>query len=225
MKRFKVILLAVFAIGLFGISSCDKFENPVGDDSNGLIDSTIFNITQYDISEFEMSDANLDDNIEFAPILERGKSTMDDTKGDKSKDRYKGKQKRIVTPFDFIFRKMNLDSTQLVAIKGFFKENRDCVGSWLSKLRDSQMQILENANEQIKAIRDSYKAGDITRKDAFDAIMKINKETRKALLNNPVNKEVQDGLKDCNEELIAKIKSILTADQLAIFEKWISRIR
>jgi len=217
MKSLKLTLLALLAVGLFGLASCEKFDNPV-DDSDVTIETGTYAITSYDVTDYEMTDATLDSDIAFLPILANGETLLRDPKdGGNERD-----LKRPRTPFDLIFRQMQLDSAQRVAMKAHFDAHRDCVMGWLQMLRDSQMEIITAAREEVKAIRDAYKAGEMSKEEAVAAIKEINAATREALRNNPINELVQAGLIDCNDELIANIKSELTAEQLVMFEAWLA---
>lgn len=214
MKSLKLTLLALLAVGLFGLASCEKFNNPV-DDSDDVIETGSYIMTSYDVTDYEMTDASLESDFQFIPILDDSESLLREPKKDDN-------PKRPKTPFDQIFRKLGLDSTQMAAMKAHFDAHRDCVRGWLEMLRESQMEILQAAREDVKAIRDAYKAGEMTKEEAVAAIREINAATREALKNNPMNELVRAGLLDCNEELMANIKSELTADQLVMFEEWLA---
>ncbi len=216
MKSLKLTLLALLAVGLFGLASCEKFDNPV-DDSNVTIETGTYAITSYDVTDYEMTDATLDTDIAFLPILANSETLLRDPKDGNERD-----LKRPRTPFDLIFRQMQLDSAQRVAMKAYFDAHRDCVQGWLQMLRESQMEIISAAREEVKAIRDAYKAGEMTKEEAVAAIKEINAATREALRNNPTNELVRAGLLDCNDELIANIKSELTEKQLVMFEAWLA---
>lgn len=214
MKNLKLALLALLAVGLFGLASCEKFNNPV-DDGDDVIETGSYVFTSYDVTDYEMTDGSLESDIVFSPILENEESLLRDPKDDKN-------PKRPRTPFDQIFRQMGLDSTQMAAMKEYFDAHRDCVKGWLEMLRESQMEIIQAAREDIKAIRDAYKAGEMTKEEAVAAIKAINLATREALRNNPINELVKAGLIDCNEELMTNIKSELTPEQLIMFERWLA---
>ena len=214
MKSLKLALLALLAVGLFGLASCEKFNNPV-DDGDDVIETGSYVFTSYDVTDYEMTDASLESDFVFVPILDDNESLLREPKKDIN-------PKRPRTPFDQIFRQMGLDSTQMVAMKEYFDAHRDCVKGWLEMLRESQMEILQAAREDVKAIRDAYKAGEMTREEAVAAIKAINLATREALRNNPMNELVRAGLIDCNEELMANIKSELTPEQLIMFERWLA---
>lgn len=211
--KVKTLFLTILAVGIFGFVSCDKFDNPV-DDS----DYTPTKVVLYDVNEINLQEGNLDQPITCEPILPMGVDRLDNRKGpDRKKD-----EKRPGIGFEEIFRLMALTPEQYEVIKAYFSEHRDCVSSWLKKLRDAQMEIIAAAREEQKSIIAKYKAGEITREEAALALRELNLKTKEALRNLTVNEDVRKGIKDCFDELIANIKSELTPEQLTMFERWLA---
>lgn len=222
----KFSILALIALAMISLVSCEKFDNPVGggnDGGNGGFDTLRFTVTDYDINTLDLTDGNLERDLSLMPILPD--FPIENNKINNGKDRTKllDDSRKKHTPFNPILNRLELDSNQKVAILNHFIAYRDCSAKLIQDLYNSQMEILKAANEELKSIREAYKAGELTKREALNAITKLSYRTRKALLENPMNKIVKDGLKDCYETLITNIKSELNESQLAIFEQWLKR--
>ena len=218
--KIKSSLMVILLMGVFGLASCDKMNNPVDDGSGNPPDFTPFSVVSYDATECDFHEGSLTEDINLEPIMPMGVDHMDR----RGKDDMRKDDKRPNTGFEFIFRKLNLSTEQRDSMKVYFAAHKDCVSAWLTMLRDSQMEIIQAARTEQKAIMAAYKAGELTREEAGLELRALNASTKAALKDNPINELVQAGMKDCNDELIAKIKSQLTDEQLVIFEEWIARM-
>lgn len=217
MKSFKLFNLAavIAVISILSLSSCSNNDNAVNSSDDSMPE---YLVSDYDINSVDMTEATMDSEINLNTILPPGVERPENMDRNSKFDRVPP------NPFGFILRKLELTDAQKDSIRKYFKGQKECEFYWLRKLRQSQMEIIKDSREKQKAIMDDLKDSVITRQEAKQALKELNIETRKALINNPVNADVREGLKDCFEELIAKIKALLTEEQLAKFERWLENL-
>ncbi len=119
-----------------------------------------------------------------------------------------------------ILRQLKLDSTQVQQIKGFIKDYISCVHDAMVALRQSEKTIIQNANQNRRLILDSLKNGQITVKEAMADLRLLNQTTRQELKDNPARITACEAIKACRETLFTNIESVLTPDQLTIWDAW-----
>ncbi len=209
MKR-AVILLAIFsAIALIGFQGCNKPDNPIGADFEETIYST-------QIASFEEM-AVPSDATEVS--LERNANLL----SPKDDPFYPERPIKWMFPLGRILKQLNLTDEQKEQVRTFLQEYRDCVKNAMMTLRQSERQIIEQANQERLQIRERLQNGEITKEEAYQLMRQLNERLRQALMNNPVRQEVIQMLKDCYSTLIDNIKSILTPEQLQLFEELLAK--
>lgn len=211
MKRYSLVLLVVFSIAAFAFISCNRLTDPISIEEQEMITT----VSIPDESEMAIPSTYFECSMEKPAYLMEPK---DDPL-------YPERPIKFMTPLGRILRELNLDSLQKEQVKVFLAEYRDCVKNALQTLRESEKLIIQAANQERRQVLDDLKNGIIDRLEAFQRLMQINKETRNALINNPVRQRVLQQLKDCFTTLIDNIRNILTDEQKALFDELIQRYR
>ncbi len=119
-----------------------------------------------------------------------------------------------------LFR-LGLDLDQLRQLRAIVREHRLSVHESFEGLRDANMDLIEQANIERRAIVDAYKAEEITRDEAWARLRELNERTREAIRNNPANDEFLQQICDDRVQLLDDIRSILTGDQVAEWDAWV----
>lgn len=219
MNVLKSLLIAVAVVSLFAINACNKAVDST-DTSTGSINPTEYVLAQYDVSSYNVTDASLNNDIAVETIVPPSADKPCIMGGNNTGFR----PPMFASPLGKILRDMKLTPDQLTQIKAFMKAHAECEFGWLKKLAVSQRAIIKDANDQRKVVIQKLKDSLMTPAEARAAIKDINIATREALKNNPVNADVKAGLKDCMDKFLADIESILTADQLVKWNKFLSTL-
>lgn len=130
--------------------------------------------------------------------------------------------------FREILSKLNLTRDQIPVLQKAIGAYQECVNSVMTRTNAQRREILVAAEQKRQAIiarvklamqneTDRTKLAEI-RKAGMDAINKLNLETRKALEALIDN----SALCDCWNKLIRIVRATLSADQLKMFERWLS---
>lgn len=125
-------------------------------------------------------------------------------------------------PFDRLLRALKLTTEQQAQVREFLAAHKECVSSAMQVMREATSEIIEGANAARQEVLAKLQAGEITREEARAAIREINQRAREAIKNSDVVARVREMLKSCDEEFIAKLKQILTEDQLALLDRWLN---
>lgn len=211
MKRITVLAVAILAVGLVLFSACNKLDNPTNPSTEGLVYNANIPIeTEMNVPS-DLSEATLD---KPAMLL-----------FPKDDPLYPERPIKYMVPLGRILKQLNLTEEQVAQIREFMQAYRDCVKNALITLRESEKQILQQANQARQEVREKLQNGEITKEEAWQLMRQINQRTREALMNNPVRQQVLQQLKDCWDTLINNIKSILTDEQKALFEQLLANYK
>ncbi|MEJ5287229.1 MAG: hypothetical protein CH6_3635 [Candidatus Kapaibacterium sp.] len=211
MKRLTVIAVAILTLGLVLFSACNKLDNP----TNPTTENMIYN-------------ANIPYETEMNVPSDLSEATIDKPAMllfPKDDPLYPERPIKYMVPLGRILKQLNLTDEQKAQIQEFMQAYRDCVKSALMALRESERQILQQANQARQQVREQLQSGAITREEAWQQLRQINERTREALINNPVRQQVLQQLKECWDTFIANIKSILTDEQKALFDELLAKCK
>ncbi|ROL58220.1 hypothetical protein D9V84_00350 [Bacteroidetes/Chlorobi group bacterium Naka2016] len=211
MKRLTVLAVAILTLGLVLFSACNKLDNP----TNPTTENMIYN-------------ANIPYETEMNVPSDLSEATIDKPAMllfPKDDPLYPERPIKYMVPLGRILKQLNLTDEQKAQIQEFMQAYRDCVKSALMALRESERQILQQANQARQQVREQLQSGAITREEAWQQLRQINERTREALINNPVRQQVLQQLKECWDTFIANIKSILTDEQNALFDELLAKYK
>ncbi|OGU61228.1 MAG: hypothetical protein A2X64_06610 [Ignavibacteria bacterium GWF2_33_9] len=124
--------------------------------------------------------------------------------------------------FHHILDSMDLTEEQLASIDAFFALHIDCVTSARQTFANAVASIVEAANIQRQAIIDQYKAGEIDRETAKILLNQLKIDTKTQIEESGAKDILLAALKLCTDSLIENIKSVLTEEQLTLFEEWLA---
>lgn len=224
MKLLKssMLILALAAFALLGLTSCNEGDLPVDTDLPGIMQQADDFIAYESLEASELKDAT----IEAEPAL----ITPDCDNNLEMPDSRRGEQMRGPKPprhpfrmFGQIFREMEMTQEQMEALRPFFEDHIACTRELLMALRESEREILEAAREERAAILAQLRNEEITREEARELLQALNLETRTALQENPLREETRLALKDCRDALLENIASVLTEEQLILWEEWLAQ--
>ncbi len=126
--------------------------------------------------------------------------------------------------FCAIFKELNLTDEQAKTISSFAKDHKSCRREAIDVLREAQRAILQNANLERKKIIDDMKNGVITATEARELLLKLAEQVRQDMKNSPEVQAALEAVKNCHDVFIDKIASILTDEQLVIWNKFLETI-
>lgn len=199
-----MIVLTAFLIG------CQEANSPQ-DDSFFKSDLSVFDKTDL---EGGIQDATFDTDAMFKfPI---GKSDFI------RHDHDPGKSGRHLF---MILKRLNLSEEQLIIVKGFFVDHKSCVTPLIAEFKLIVEPILADLNAQKRLIIQQVRDGLITREQAMLMIRALNQAAREQIRNNPDVQAIQVEICNCKLTLFDSIASILTGDQLIIWNQWVANLQ
>ncbi len=121
-----------------------------------------------------------------------------------------------------IWRCLNLDSAQQIAVLACLQSYRDSVRSVLQTLRTSEREYVQQAREMRRAVLDSLRQGLIDRQTAVQRLREIAQWLREQLRNNPVRQWAAEQFQHLKDALCACVSAVLTPEQQQIWQCWCS---
>ncbi|MFN3306373.1 MAG: Spy/CpxP family protein refolding chaperone [Candidatus Kapaibacteriota bacterium] len=211
MKKLSVLSFAFAVVIIFSFLACNKLDNLTNPSSESFVYSAAIPYeTEMNVPS-ELSEATFE---KPAMLL-----------FPKDDPLYPERPIRFMVPIGRILKELTLTEEQITQIREFMAEYRDCVKNALLPLRESERQIIQQANQERRTVMEQLKNGEIDRQTAMEQIRQINQRTREALINNSVREQALQQLKQCWETLIANIRSILTPEQQALFDELLAKYR
>ncbi len=120
---------------------------------------------------------------------------------------------------------LDLTREQLSQVRDLMATHRDCVKGPLAAICETNHGIIQAANEQLRAIIESLKNGDIGRYEALEQIKALNQSTREAIREDPDNQDQREALCECKLTLFDNIQAILDEDQQGIWDDWVDGLQ
>ncbi|GBD07705.1 hypothetical protein HRbin21_01536 [bacterium HR21] len=121
-----------------------------------------------------------------------------------------------------VWRCLNLDSAQRVAVLACLRTYHDSVRAVLKTLRDSERQYWQEARQMRRAVMDSLRQGLLDRQTAAQRLREIAQWLREQLQNNPVRQWAAEQLQQLKDALCACVSAVLTGEQQQIWQCWCS---
>ena len=123
-----------------------------------------------------------------------------------------------------IFYQLDLSEDQRGTLKTLMVGNRECLTEPFEQFREAAKEIMERKKEQLKAIRDEVKAGNLTRIEAHEELKLINEAVREEIENCEACIEAREAICACNTALFESIGTDLnlTDEQLEEWNDWLS---
>lgn len=209
---FAKAALAIAALALtFSLASCDRGNGatgPVGDE----FEDALFYINEAVVEDAEVVEASIENEMDIPEYGEFAESMRPDRRDN---DRKPPKRHHFLGR---VLRSLDLTDEQKAEVRILLEENRDCVREAKAALWEARMEIIRAANEERRAVIESYRNGEIERDAAVEQIKAINQAAREELRGLQELAEVtRAAIEDCNKALFDAIGQILDEEQL---EKW-----
>ena len=229
MKKIKLLtgIFSLVFIQIFILSAC-KDKNTINAPQYEDFNSS--NYVVFDITDVQNSveDATLDKGMSF------NQSFFDFGFMQQNADFKPGNGPLRGNPwfdrFDFrkhlgrIFHDLNLTDDQKLSIKGLMEIYHDSVKTYIDKFKAANQSIIDNANEQRKAIIADVKDSVITREEAKIKLDFLNRETRDKIENNPETQTIKADMCNLTKKLFDDISASFDADQLTKWNDFISKM-
>lgn len=113
---------------------------------------------------------------------------------------------------------LKLTEQQAVQMRGFDKARQDCEKAARAQFETSMNQARKEQKETMDAINAQVRAGTITRDEARKQSEAATKKANDAI--RAAQEAMNAAMKNCYEQYLANIESILTADQKVIWIEW-----
>lgn len=219
-KIFTSTLFLSFFLLLIGCNEKQELINNPSDDYSASGDYYVLGIEDAMSSiqdatlENDMGFGNYFGNKEFPPRGGFGSRGHGHHGGFKDNGLHLGK----------IFYQLELSEDQREALKTLMEGNRECLTEPFEQFRAAAKEIMDGKKEQIKAIRDKVKAGDLTRNEAYEKIKLINEAVREEIESCEACIEAREAICACNTTLFESIGTDLnlTDEQLEVWNDWLS---
>lgn len=115
---------------------------------------------------------------------------------------------------------LTLTADQLTQLRSLMETHRTSVHQIMTDTRTAEQPFRTAADEQVKAIKDQVLAGTMTRDSARSAIMAIR--TQLVADTKPLRDAARVQIEDLQNALVSQIRAILTAEQQAIWDAWMT---
>lgn len=215
LNKLTTSIFAILMVALmFSVSSCTK--NPTEPTGTGTYEE-VFNFVSAgnNIEDISIQGASLErpmalENEVNAKLVEEGRL-------------FGGREPQFT--FRFIFKQLQLTEEQLPLVKEVMIAHRDCQKAARIAFHTAIAEIIAEANIQRQAIIQQVKDGTITREEARELFIALNKATKAKIEETGAIEELQAALKDCTETMIAAMHEILDDTQDAIFDKWVEMMK
>jgi Spy/CpxP family protein refolding chaperone len=211
-------IAALLVLSLFGLVSCDKIDGGNGPEDGETDEPIIFT----SISEFDEIDVSgsLSEKLDATHVygyeekLEGSERAMKGKRGPKRGPK-KGAKKHDQRG---VMGKLDLSDEQKEQIKTFADARKECASGYFELLREVTSSVLEQFEGQREAIVAEYQAGNITKEEAGDQLEALKNEVKAALEGSAERTALIEELKACQETYRENVMSILSEEQLAIWE-------
>jgi len=227
MKRLKfVFLLTTVILPVLLITGCK--EDVTSPEEN--FDSPEYLMIDYFDTQNAIEDATLDTDLSIEPTLLSYSfvSASDFTPGN---GKLRGTMVNWLTKYDWnkhlgmILRRLKLTDEQKTDIKALIKTHHESMKLLVKEFADANKTIIEEARTARKAIADDLKAGKITREEAGKKIKELNEKTKAKIEANPASAAVKIKMCASRKALLDGIAAKLTADQKAIWDSAVARMK
>jgi Spy/CpxP family protein refolding chaperone len=218
-KNFMSILLEsfVFSFVFFGLatfaSSCkdDSCVNPT--ETAAIVDVEVFDI---DATYAKVFSGN-GDVIEQNDPRGGGPGKRDTVRGG-GRDTVKRDTSSRPMPWQSILPCLKLTPEQNAQLREFMMAQRECEKAAREQFRTELEPLRRAQKAAMDAIRADLKAGTITREEANAKVKALNDRMKNA--TQEAEAKLRAAVKACMDRFFARLESILTPEQLALWNEW-----
>jgi hypothetical protein len=206
-------ILAAFVL-IAGLVGCDSG----GTDTPNDADTNSFNTDSFAIVDPEDAFANIEEATLDSEMAM--KSVYHD--GDGGFGRHHMHPKGPGSHLAPVLFRLGLDRDQVRQLVEIIWQHRGASRDAFEGLRDVNVDLIELANAERRSIVEAYMAEEITREEAIEQLRALNQRTREAIRHNPANEEYLRQICENRLSLFEDIRSILTGDQVAVWDGWLA---
>lgn len=214
MTAFPKIKIVLPWLALTGLLACQQSLDPEDRMDSVDLNSEAFAVAGFDDFISNVEDATLEREMTMSPMFPGGRF-------------HQRKPGHLFGPgahLGKILRELGVAREQMPEIRELLVAQRDCAKEPLDNLRAANQDLIDAANAQRRAVLDSVRSGELTREQAHERIKAINASTRAAIESNPANAPLLQALCDCRNTLFAAVRALLTEEQQAGWDEWVSNL-
>lgn len=214
-KQIMSLLLAGFVF--FGlatfVSGCsdDSCVNPT--ETAAIVDVEVFDI---DAQYAKIFDGEID-VIEQNGPRGGGPGKRDTVRGG-GRDTVKRDTTSRPMPWQSVLPCLKLTPEQNAQLREFMMAQRECEKSARDQFRTVLEPLRKEQKAEMDAIRADLKAGTITREEANAKVRALNERMKNA--TQRAEAQVREAVKACMDRFFARLESILSPEQLALWNEW-----
>ncbi len=119
---------------------------------------------------------------------------------------------------------LELSDDQKELVREYVNESHECARSAFADFRSAVQPILRDANEQRLALIEEYRNGEITNEELYFALQELRSTTHETIENDPAVQGAKQLICDCKLNLLDNVGSLLTDNQLTIWNDWVSNM-
>lgn len=204
---------------LLGLTACDNSNNITPEPAALDEMSSQFAVYEFDDEMAAIQEATLDQDMQLSadPPMDHG--ALNARRGNAS---FQAQRKFPGMHLGRILRTLNLTEDQVTQVRAFLQDYRTCIKEPIQLFREANREIIQNANQERRQIRQAFQNGELTRDEAKAKLQELNERTRQALQQSAENLGIPQAICDCKLALLENIGGILDADQKAAWDEWIA---
>jgi len=121
-----------------------------------------------------------------------------------------------------VLGELALTDEQKEQIRDLMAAHHDCVRGPLAAICATSQEIIQAVNEEVRAIIESLRNGEIDRAEAWEQLRELNQRAREAIRKDPDNLDQLVALCECKLTLFDNIRTILDEEQQGIWDDWVA---
>ncbi|MDC1068246.1 hypothetical protein OAQ99_03700 [Candidatus Kapabacteria bacterium] len=219
MNRISQNVAILLLVSLLGLVSCDNLgkngTEPSGD--TDLSEAVFTSLSEFD--NIQIDGGTFESEFDSQEIYGY-EEKVGPARKKYGKKGFRGGKKKDVKREDRRggLSQLDLSDEQKEQLKAFVIARKECSKSYMEQLREIDNTILEQFNGRRSLLIEDYKAGNLSKDELLDALKSLREEIRTAFENSTERASLIDSMKECKLVFEENIKSILSDEQLAIWE-------
>ena len=121
-----------------------------------------------------------------------------------------------------ILRELALTEEQKEQARDLMAAHRDCVKGPLAAICATSQEIIQAVNEELRALVESLRNGEIDRAEAREQLKELNQRAREAIREDPDNLDQLVALCECKLTLFDNFRAILDEEQQEAWDEWVA---
>lgn len=126
-------------------------------------------------------------------------------------------------PLGLVFRQMELTQEQMDSVHSYMRLQHECEWAIKREMFETIKPYMDSINQERRIILQAVKDEEMTREEAREALQALNLSAREYL--REIRESYLEELKDCHQAFFDNVASILTDEQLEIWEDFLERLQ